>query len=216
LRTRNAISAFFWSHAVDLLAGSQPILHDSLTFSTLLVGAWQFDGCRAVSFADARGRFLEKRNSPMKPSVAFADPVSVAFKYHRFHPDLVEQLVSIYRIMFPHNAVPDEFYEHVVRKLDENAAQDQAFSCFLSNGVEALNHQTGSMWTSLSEEARLQALKRAEQTPFFQRLRSDFVVYFYSNPAIWPRFGYEGPSNDQGGYLYRGFNDIDWIKMEDL
>jgi len=152
----------------------------------------------------------------MKPPVAFTDTVSVAYKYHRFHPELVEQLVSIYRIMFPHNAVPDEFYEHVVRKLDENAAQDQAFSCFLSNGVEALNHQTGSMWTSLSEEARLQVLKRAEETPFFQRLRSDFVVYFYSNPAIWPRFGYEGPSNDQGGYLHRGFNDIDWIKREEL
>ena len=87
---------------------------------------------------------------------------------------------------------------------------------FLSEGVEALNGQTGSAWTGLSEEARLEALKRAEQTPFFQRLRSDFVLYFYSNPAIWPRFGYEGPSNDQGGYLHRGFNDIDWIKREEL
>jgi hypothetical protein len=48
------------------------------------------------------------------------------------------------------------------------------------------------------------------------RLRSDFILYFYSTPAIWPLFGYEGPSNDQGGYLYRGFNDIDWIKREDL
>ena len=53
---------------------------------------------------------------------------------------------------------------------------------FLSEGVEALNGQTGSAWIGLSEEARLEALKRAEQTPFFQTLRSDFVVYFYSNP----------------------------------
>jgi hypothetical protein len=85
---------------------------------------------------------------------------------------------------------------------------------FSARGVEALNGQTGSSWISLSEEARLEAL--AEQTPFFQTLRSDFVVYFYSNPAIWPRFGYEGPSNDQDGYLHRGFNDIDWIKREEL
>jgi hypothetical protein len=54
------------------------------------------------------------------------------------------------------------------------------------------------------------------QTPFFQSLRSNFVPYFYSNPAIWPLFGYEGPSNDKGGYLHRGFNDIDWIKREEL
>jgi hypothetical protein len=89
-------------------------------------------------------------------------------------------------------------------------------SRFLSEGVEALNGQTGSAWIGLSEQARLEALKRAEQTPFFQTLRSDFVVYFYSNPAIWPLFGYEGPSNDQGGYLHRGFNDIDWINREEV
>ena len=151
----------------------------------------------------------------MNPKVAVTDPVSVAsqiYKYHRLPPELVEQLVSIYRTMFPHNAVPNEFYEHVVRKLDDKAVQDQDLSGLLSNGVEALNRQAGSAWTGLSEEARLQALQRVEQTPFFQTLRSDFVLYFYSNPAIWPFFGYEGPSNDKGGYLHRGFNDIDWIK----
>ena len=38
----------------------------------------------------------------MNPPVGFTDPVSVAsevYKYHRFHPELVEQIVSIYRIM---------------------------------------------------------------------------------------------------------------------
>jgi len=68
----------------------------------------------------------------------------------------------------------------------------------------------------LPEEARLTALKAVEHTLFFQRLRSDFVVYFYSNPAIWPRFGYEGASNAQGGYIHRGFNDINWIKREEV
>jgi hypothetical protein len=139
-----------------------------------------------------------------------------AHKYHRLSPELVEQLISIYRTMFPHNTVPDEFYGHVVRKLDEQATLDENFSGFLSDGVEVLSREAGSAWTALPAEARLQALERAEQTPFFQRLRSDFVLYFYSNPAIWPLFGYQGPSNDQGGYLYRGFNDIDWIKKEDL
>jgi hypothetical protein len=152
----------------------------------------------------------------VSPPSRVTDPVPQVDKYQRFCPKLGEQLVSIYRIMFPHNGVPDEFYEHVVRKLDDQAGQNQALSGFLSDGVEALNGQAGSAWTDLSEEARLQALKLVEQTPFFQRLRSDFVLYFYSNPAIWPLFGYEGPSNDKGGYLHRGFNDIDWIKREEL
>ena len=144
--------------------------------------------------------------------VGVTDPVAVAsraYEYHRLHPELVGQLISIYRTMFPHGTVQDELYEYVVRKLDDQAAQNQELSGFLSNGVEALNGQTSSAWTDLSEEARLQALKLVEQTPFFQRLRSNFVLFFYSNPAIWPLFGYEGPSNDKGGYLHRGFNDID-------
>src|SRR5271166_4661781 len=98
----------------------------------------------------------------MNPPVGFTDPARVAsevYKYQRFHPELVEQIVSIYRIMFPHDGVPDEFYEHVVRKLDDKAAQDRNLPSFLSEGVEAgvkaLNAQTGSAWTGLLEEARL-------------------------------------------------------------
>jgi hypothetical protein len=155
----------------------------------------------------------------MNSPVGGTDPASVAFeisKYHCFDPELVEQLVSIYRVMFPHDSIPDEFYEHVVRKLDEKAEQNKNLSGFLSEGIKALSAPTGSAWIDLPEEARLASLKRAEQTPFFRTLRSDFVDYFYSNPAIWPHFGYEGPSNERGGYLHRGFNDIDWIKSEEL
>jgi hypothetical protein len=155
----------------------------------------------------------------MNPPIGATDPASVVsevYQYHRLRPELVEQLVSIYRVMFPHDRIPGEFYEHVVQKLDEKAEQNQNLPCFLSEGIEALNALTSSAWFDLPEEAKLAALKRAEQTPFFQALRSDFVNFFYSNPAIWPRFGYQGPSNEQGGYLHRGFNDIDWIKSEEL
>jgi hypothetical protein len=121
----------------------------------------------------------------MNPTVGITvSESSDTFKYHHLDPELVKQLVAIYRIMFPHNGVPDRFYEHVVRKLDDKAAQNQDLPRLLSEGIEALNGQTGAAWISLSEEARLEALKRTEQTPFFQTLRSDFVLNFYSNPAI--------------------------------
>ena len=29
--------------------------------------------------------------------------------------------------------------------------------------------------------------------------------------ALWPKFGYEGSSFEHGGYLHRGFNDLDWL-----
>ena len=155
----------------------------------------------------------------MNPPVGVSNSAAVAsevYQYRRLQPELAEKLVSIYRVMFPHTDVPDEFYQHVVQKLDEEAVQNQNLPLLLSEGIEALNSQADSAWIGLSEEARTEVLRRAEQTPFFQTLRADFVMYFYSNPAIWPRFGYEGPSNDQGGYLHRGFNDIDWINREGL
>ena len=153
----------------------------------------------------------------MNPPFGVTDSISgIPDKYHHLDLELVKQLVAIYRIMFPHNGVPDGFYEYVVRKLDDKAVQNESLPRLLSEGIEALNGQTVSAWITLSEEAKLEALMRAEQTPFFQTLRSDFVLYFYSNPAIWPLFGYEGPSNDQGGYLHRGFHDIGWIDREEI
>ena len=154
----------------------------------------------------------------MNPPVGVTDPSSVASQEYRPHclsPELADQLVSIYRTMFPHDSIPGEFYQYVVQKLDDKAAQDPQLLRLLCDGVEVLNRQPGSPWHDLSERAKLETLKRTEQAPFFERLRKDFVVDFYSNPAIWPLFGYEGPSNDKGGYLNRGFNDIDWIKKED-
>lgn len=154
----------------------------------------------------------------MNPPIEVTDPSSVAsqaYRHHSLSSELADQLVSIYRTMFPHDSIPDEFYQYVVQKLDDKTAQDPQLLRLLCDGVEVLNRQAGSPWHNLSEQAKLETLKRTEQKPFFQRLRSDFVVDFYSNPAIWPLFGYEGPSNDKGGYLNRGFNDIDWIKKED-
>src|ERR1700722_16651823 len=136
----------------------------------------------------------------------------MTMKYNHLDPELVDQLVAVYRNMFPHDGVSDEFYEHVVRKLEEKASNNPDLPRFLNEGVEALGGQNDSAWRDLSDAAKLESLKRAEKTTFFQTLRSDFVMHFYSNPAVWPRFGYEGPSNDQGGYLHRGFNDIDWIQ----
>jgi hypothetical protein len=125
--------------------------------------------------------------------------------YRHFSPQFAQELLSIYRTMFPHKDVSDEAYAHVVRKLDETAAQHQALAILLSEGADALK------WSTVSEKAKTEALRRSEATPFFKTLRAEFITWFYSNPRVWSRFGYEGPSNDNGGYLHRGFNDIDWL-----
>ena len=54
-------------------------------------------------------------------------------------------------------------------------------------------------------------LRGIEHTKFFRAIRADLVVSLYNQPEIWPKFGYQGSSAEYGGYLNRGFNDIDWL-----
>ena len=42
-------------------------------------------------------------------------------------------------------------------------------------------------------------------------MRSTAVVEVYSDERTWHLVGYEGPSFDKGGYINRGFNDLDWL-----
>ncbi len=47
--------------------------------------------------------------------------------------------------------------------------------------------------------------------PFFQKVRSSLITGLYNNKELWPFFGYEGESASKGGYINRGFNDLDWV-----
>jgi hypothetical protein len=50
-----------------------------------------------------------------------------------------------------------------------------------------------------------------EAEPFFQKVRGGLVTGIYNNPEVWPLFGYEGESFSKGGYINRGFDDIEWL-----
>jgi hypothetical protein len=54
-------------------------------------------------------------------------------------------------------------------------------------------------------------LKANTSSPLFSKLRGDLVTGLYNNQEVWPKFGYEGASADKGGYIKRGFDDINWL-----
>jgi len=62
-----------------------------------------------------------------------------------------------------------------------------------------------------SYDASSALMKQIEGGAFFSKVYGTTVVTLYNQPELWPLFGYEGPSSDKGGYLHRGFNDIDWL-----
>ncbi|MNW11081.1 hypothetical protein D3C71_2084400 [compost metagenome] len=54
-------------------------------------------------------------------------------------------------------------------------------------------------------------MREIETTPFFRETRSALMFGLYDNKTLFPLFGYEGSSVEKGGYLARGFNDLDWL-----
>ena len=123
-------------------------------------------------------------------------------------------LVGMARAMYPHDRLPDIHYERVVAALDVKAAADDRMRTLLTEGVGWLATTTGRYpgeFRSLPEAEQVAALTRLEKTPFFQAIAAEVVVNLYSQHDAWRHFGYEGPSNDKGGYLQRGFDDIDWL-----
>ena len=121
------------------------------------------------------------------------------------------------RDIYPHDHVADHFYAAAVTPWDAKAGKDPAVRDMLDGGVARLDQDAkercGSVCLGVAWEAdRLTLLRGIEHTAFFRTLRADLVVSLYNQPALWPKFGYEGSSAEHGGYIARGFDDIDWLQ----
>lgn len=120
-------------------------------------------------------------------------------------------LLQMARDIYPHDKVGDRFYAIAVKSYDSEeqkkavaegiaaldaAAKKAGFEDYLSTGWEA---------------DRVAILRRIEDTPFFQTVRGGLVTGLYNQKEVWPIFGYQGESYSEGGYINRGFDDIDWL-----
>ncbi|MDP9097210.1 MAG: gluconate 2-dehydrogenase subunit 3 family protein [Pseudomonadota bacterium] len=131
-------------------------------------------------------------------------------------PHAMATLVLLARDIYPHDHIADSFYIKAVTPWDAKAGKDAGVRDMIMGGVDRLdadaNDRHKAKYLGVGWEADRVALLRAvEDTKFFRTLRADLVVSLYNQPEIWPKFGYEGSSAEYGGYINRGFNDIDWL-----
>lgn len=132
-------------------------------------------------------------------------------------PHVMATLVRAARDIYPHDHIADQFYARAVTPWDAKAGKDAEVRAMLDGGVTRLDQdakeRNGSDYLGVAWEAdRLTLLRGIEHTAFFRAVRADLVVSLYNQPAIWPKFGYEGSSAEHGGYIARGFDDIDWLQ----
>jgi hypothetical protein len=131
-------------------------------------------------------------------------------------PATLKTLVKVARDIYPHDFLVDSYYITAIKPWDAKAAKDTAVKALLEDGVRRLDQDAQdrhkAKYAEVPWEAdRVVLLKGIEQTDFFKKVRSDLVVSLYNQEELWPKFGYEGSSAEHGGYINRGFNDIDWL-----
>ena len=74
-----------------------------------------------------------------------------------------------------------------------------------------LNSKAGGDWLKTPLSKQLELLKGLQGSELFAYLHTRTIESLYRNPQVWKLIGYEGSSVEQGGYLHRGFDDIDWL-----
>jgi len=125
-------------------------------------------------------------------------------------------LLKFTRDLFPHDRLPDSAYEKAIALLVAEAASSPSTKALLEDGIDLLDASclkiSGKGYMEVAdEEIRVAAIKSIESSAFFAKVYGDTITPLYNQPEMWPKFGYQGPSSALGGYLHRGFNDLDWL-----
>lgn len=120
-------------------------------------------------------------------------------------------LLRMARDIYPHDALEDRYYWEPVKGVIDGQGE------LLADGVKRLDAKAreghGRVYRHIATEPdRVRILRAEENEAYFQAVRTALLFGIYNNKSLWePFFGYEGSSWEKGGYINRGFNDLDWL-----
>jgi hypothetical protein len=122
-----------------------------------------------------------------------------------------DELTRMARLLYPHDAIADDVYAEVIDDILTAAAADSSLSKSLADTVTALNAVQGGDWFEIDADDQIKAMKSVESEPFFAAIQGGVMARFYNHPKVWEHIKYPGSSVEFGGYVDRGFDDIDWL-----
>ncbi len=131
-------------------------------------------------------------------------------------PQTMRALVIIARDIFPHDRLEDKYYAIAMKSWDEKSASDAATKAMIEGGIATLDALAksahGVTYAEVAWEVdRVALLRQIDHGAFFGAVQGGMLAGLYNQQDVWPLFGYQGESASKGGYIHRGFNDIEWL-----
>ena len=126
-------------------------------------------------------------------------------------PSRQKILESLLENLFPLEGLPDTPYQELAEQLFALTESDPVWEDALSQAQHSLDADSGGNWLEADNAVKIATMQAYEQEPWFLtiKFRSQFI--FFERSDVWGALGYEGPSLHKGGYINRGFDDIDWL-----
>ena len=127
----------------------------------------------------------------------------------------LETLAVMVRGLLPHDFLTDADYLGFAQRIDARLGSDPAFGQLVADGIAKMNATSGGSWLDASVDDKLQVLEALQDKAYFGQLLNAAIDTLYQDPDVYRRLGYEGSAIEFGGYLNRGFDDIDWLPAQD-
>ncbi len=132
-----------------------------------------------------------------------------------YHPEpsaeMRQNLIALLRAAYPHPRFPQGPYERTADKILAQVGSSLTHRLLLTHGLASLDARARGRFSELSAEQALTVLEGIADAEFFRFVRGVAVVTLYDDHEVWELLGYEGESFHKGGYVHRGFDDLDWL-----
>ncbi|HLB29998.1 MAG TPA: hypothetical protein VJN91_00570 [Gammaproteobacteria bacterium] len=120
-----------------------------------------------------------------------------------------QHLAVLIHDLYPHDALGDPFYVKLAQRVKPQLEGKEREYAELAAALDA---RAGGSWRQRDPIKRGEILAGLATQSFFAKLRDTVRPVVYVQPELWALIGYGGNALAQGGYLNRGFNDIDWLE----
>ena len=120
-------------------------------------------------------------------------------------------MAQLARLLFPHAELPVDVYAQVIDEVLAWTAAAPATDGLLAAVEQALDAEAKHSWFGLAQDKQLAVLRTLQDDPAIVGIREMVRFRLYQNRALWQHVGYPGSSKELGGYINRGFDDIDWL-----